>query len=352
MTTLKSIGYNIYIGNTVFKSINAFLSKQNYSSCFILCDENTMQQCLPQLISSCTKLRTAEIIEIESGEASKSLEFSAYLWQTFIENTVDRKALLINLGGGVVSDLGGFTASVYKRGIDFVNISTSLLAMADASVGGKTGIDFNGLKNVLGTFAQPKAVFIYPDFLLTLNHQHYKNGLAEIYKMALIADKKLWNSLMGKELSSETLILKSVTLKNKIVQKDPFDHGIRKTLNFGHTVGHAIEALLLGTSNELLHGEAIILGMLIESHLAYQKKMLSKKELLEIIAGIQPYFSLQNISHLGTESIIEYIKNDKKNSGTKLRFALIDKIGSCKFDLEANQNQIKKALEYYNTLVK
>lgn len=352
MTTLKSNGYNIYIGNTVFKSINAFLSKHNYSSCFILCDENTMQHCLPQLISSCTKLRTAEIIEIESGEASKSLEFSAYLWQTFIENKADKKTLLINLGGGVVSDLGGFTASVYKRGIDFINIPTSLLAMADASVGGKTGLDFNGIKNILGTFTQPKAVFIYPDFLLTLNQRQYKNGLAEIYKIALIADKKLWNSLSGESLTSEGLILKSVTLKNKIVLKDPFDNGIRKTLNFGHSVGHAIEALLLSTPNELLHGEAIILGMLIESHLAFQKKMLPKKELLEIIAGIQPYFTLQNISNLTAESIIECMQHDKKNVGTKFRFALLDKIGSCKFDVEVNHNQIKKALEYYNLLVK
>ena len=352
MTTIQSNGYSIYIGKEIFKAISSFLTKNSYSSYYILCDENTLQHCLPKLIMACPQLQTAEIIEIESGENSKSLEISAHIWQTLIENSADKKSLLINLGGGVVSDLGGFTASVYKRGIDFINIPTSLLAMADASVGGKTGLDFIGIKNVIGTFAQPKAVFVYTDYLKTLPPRHFQNGLAEIYKMALISDKKFWNSFKEEGQDEETLILKSVSLKNKLVLKDPFDEGIRKILNFGHTIGHALEALFFGTANELLHGEAIIIGMLVESHIAYQKKMIHKKELYEIVGAIQPYFKMQAIKNSSLEALIELIKNDKKNHSDKFYFSLIDKIGSCTFDVVVTKNQIKKALDFYGTLTK
>ena len=349
MAIIKSGKYQIYIGKDVFKAFNATLSKNSYTSYFILCDENTLQHCLPVLIASCPKLRSAEIIEIESGEASKSLEFSAYLWQTLIENNADKKSLLINLGGGVVSDLGGFTASVYKRGIDFINVPTSLLAMADASVGGKTGIDFNRLKNVIGTFAQPKAVFIYSSFVLTLPERHFQNGLAEIYKMALICDKKFWETLKEGH-SPESLIHRSVSLKNRIVLKDPFDKGVRNILNFGHTLGHALEALALGTKNELLHGEAIICGMILESHISWQKKLLSKAELREILSVFQSSFSLPSLKQISFVDLMPFIKNDKKALRQKFRFSLITQIGACKFGLEVNENQIQKALDYYNTL--
>ncbi|MEI8137557.1 MAG: 3-dehydroquinate synthase family protein, partial [Bacteroidota bacterium] len=284
MYLIKSNGYNVEIGTKNFKSISSLITKNKYSSHFIICDENTFLFCLPSLISNCPKLLEAHIIELESGEASKSIEFSAHIWQTLIENKADKNSLIINLGGGVVSDLGGFCASTYKRGIDFINIPTTLLSMADASLGGKTGINFNGLKNSIGTFAQPKGVFINPDFLKTLPNRHYKNGLTEIFKIALICDKKFWNELKTLEINSasEQIISKSVSLKNKIVLKDPFDKGLRKTLNFGHTIGHAIESLLLATNKELLHGEAIVIGILVESHLSFQKKLLSKKELDEV----------------------------------------------------------------------
>lgn len=351
MTVIKSNGYSIFTGKEVFNSLNASLSKNYYSSCFILCDENTLQLCLPKLVTSCPKLASAEIIEIEAGETSKCLEFSAHIWQTLIENNADRNSLLINLGGGVVSDLGGFTASVYKRGIDFINIPTSLLAMADASVGGKNGIDFLNLKNVVGTFAQPKAVFVYPDFLTTLSERHFQNGLAEIYKIALVSDKKFWKQLMV-GLDPESLATKSIALKNKIVLKDPFDKGIRNILNFGHSIGHALEALLLATKDELLHGEAVIIGMLMESHIALQKKLLSKTDFTEVVSLFQDHFQLHSIKELSIEKIITQIKNDKKSVKNKFRFALIDKIGSCKFNVEVTETQIKKSFDYYSSLVK
>jgi 3-dehydroquinate synthase len=350
MSLIKAKGYNIEIGTGIFKAISSFLSKNKYSLHFIICDENTIQFCLPKLITSCPGLKDAEIIELESGEASKSLEFSAHIWQTLIENNADKNSLIINLGGGVVSDLGGFCASTYKRGIDFINIPTSLLAMADASVGGKTGIDFAGLKNSIGTFTQPKAVFIYPDFLKTLPPRHHKNGLAEIFKIALISDKILWTRLKDlKPYNEEQLIAKSVTLKNKIVSKDPLDKGIRKLLNFGHTIGHAVESLLLGTANELLHGEAIIIGLIIESHISFQKKLISKKEFEEIFVSLKNTFGPEKIDVLEFSAIIELLKNDKKTTKNKLRFALVAKIGSGKFDVEVTEAQIKKAIDLYNT---
>lgn len=350
MKVVKSNGYKVLFGSDALGALSSFLSKSGYTSYFILCDENTFLHCLPLLVTSCPKLANAEIIEAESGEASKSLEFCVSIWQTLIENNADRQSLLINLGGGVVSDLGGFAASVYKRGIDFIHVPTSLLAMADASVGGKTGIDFIGIKNSIGSFAQPKGVFIYPDFVLSLSERHFQNGLAEIYKMALISDKKLWSLLNDKGLNTELLVEKSLRLKNKLVMKDPFDKGIRSILNFGHTVGHALEALFLHEPDKMLHGEAVLAGMIIESHVSFQKKMLSKKELAEITGAFASSFTLHDIRDISVEVLVNLIKNDKKTSKTKFHFSLIDEIGSCKFNIEVTEPQIRKALAYYNSL--
>jgi 3-dehydroquinate synthase len=351
MLSIKSNGYTIEIGTRIFESINSFLTKKKYSQHIIICDSNTLHHCLSKLILNCKQLVDAEIIELELGEETKSIEISTHIWQTLIENKADKQSLIINLGGGVVSDIGGFCASTYKRGIDFINIPTSLLAMADASVGGKTGIDFNGLKNSIGTFAQPQAVFINPDFLKTLPKRHFKNGLAEIFKIALISDKKFWVELntINLEKYAEKLIVKSVELKNKLVTKDPFDKTVRKTLNFGHSIGHAIEALSLNATDTLLHGEAIVIGMMIESHIAFQKKLIAKKELDEVFSVLKNMFEPIHINQLNLASILELLKNDKKNSNNKFRFALINNIGSCAFDLDVTELQIKKAIEYYHS---
>jgi 3-dehydroquinate synthase len=352
MAVIKSSGYSIVIGKTAFAATNAFLKKNNYDAYFILCDEHTLHACLPLLITSCPALAAAEIIEIESGEDSKSLEVSAQILQTLIDNQAGKNALFINLGGGVVSDLGGFTASIYKRGMDVITIPTSLLAMADASVGGKTGIDFAGIKNSVGTFSQPKAVFINPVFLNTLPARHYKNGLAEIYKIALVGDAHLWHSLKDAAniKKPEALVTKSVQLKNNIVLKDPFDKGLRKSLNFGHTIGHALEALLLNTKEELLHGEAIVIGMLMESHIAFQKKLITKTLLSEITEQLLAVFELKPVSLLSFEAIIEAIQQDKKRSSNKMLFSLLRAIGVCALDVEVTRAHIKKAIDHYNQL--
>lgn len=350
MPVIKADSYSVTIGNQAFKALSRFLAKKTYASCFILCDENTLQHCLPVLITHCPELGEAQIIEIESGEASKSIAFCEQIWQTLLENKADKNTVLINLGGGVVSDLGGFIASVYKRGIDFLHLPTSLLAMADASVGAKTGIDFLGIKNSIGSFASPKAVFIYPGFLNTLPARQYQNGLAEIFKIALVADAAFWPGLVANKQAVERLLVKSISLKNAIVLADPFDKGRRKSLNFGHTLGHAIESLFLGSEQEWLHGEAIVAGMILESHIAFQKKLISQKILNEISTALVIAFEPRRLQEKYLPKMMELMANDKKTSGGTLQMALIDKIGSCRVDVKVTAPQVQKALAYYSQL--
>lgn len=349
MAILPSLGYNIYLGNTVFSLLTKQVKNSRYTTIVILCDENTLRYCLPVLIRNCPVLSSAEIIEVESGESSKSIPVAEGIWQTLLEQKADKKSLLINLGGGMVSDLGGFVASVYKRGIDFINLPTTLLAMADASVGGKTGLNFSGVKNSLGTFQQPKAVYVYPGFLSTLPRRQLLNGWVEIVKMALIADKKFWSRLKTTSLETnpEWCIQKSLELKNKVVKKDPKDTGIRKILNFGHSIGHAIEAFLLDTPYELLHGEAICIGMLIESDIAFQKKLLTETELTDIQDTLSHFFGPYTKLPLPYDEILLLLKQDKKNTSAKLNFSLLDKIGQCIYDCSVSEVQIKKAFQSY-----
>lgn len=352
MRSIHSIGYKIEIGAKALKSLGAFLKKQKYSQHFILCDENTIKHCLPILVAECRILENAEIFEIESGEQSKTLNLCAQLWETLLSYNADKNTVIINLGGGVISDLGGFIASTYKRGIDFINVPTTLLAMADASVGGKTGIDHAGLKNVVGTITQPKGVFIDTVFLNTLSSRHLANGMAEIYKMALIADKNFWKQLNAAKVLDEKIVYRSVELKNKVVKKDPADKSVRRTLNFGHTVGHAIESVLLASEADILHGEAVIAGMICESYLAFRKKMLSKKELDEVVNVLSSKFRLIPVPALLFGEVIKAALNDKKNAKQKIHCALINTIGSCKTDIPVDPMQIFDALEFYNSLIK
>ena len=354
MKSIKSVGYTIYIGNQIFDQLTHFISAQHYSKYIILCDENTLTHCLPLLLQHTQQFEEAEVIEIEPGEQSKSIEIATHIWQTLLDVKADKQTLLINLGGGVVSDLGGFVASTYKRGIDYINIPTSLLAMADASVGGKTGIDFGSIKNSIGTISQPKAVFIYPDFLQTLANNHLKNGLAEVYKIALTCSAPFWKTLSAPKaaISLEQLITKSVSLKNSIVKKDPTEKNIRKALNFGHTAGHAIEATLLGTKSTLLHGEAIIIGIIMESWLSYQKKLMTKSELTEIVSVLIARFKPKAIDKKHIASIIELTLQDKKNKNQQIQAALLKGIGHYQLDVAVSITHIEKAFDFYNVQVK
>lgn len=342
---------NVIFETGKFSKLNAFIKKGKYSRLIVLCDTNTMQHCYPLVAKNCPPIQSADLLEIDAGEEFKTLDTCKQLWEALSEAQVDKNALLINLGGGVVTDIGGFVASIYKRGVDFVNIPTSVMAMADASVGGKCGVDLNSIKNQLGTITQAKCVFINTNFLLTLPQRHLANGMAEVVKMALIADAKLIKDLLNPKMSIEPLIKRSVALKSAIVKKDPFDKGVRKILNFGHTVGHAIESCFLGTEDELLHGEAIAIGMLIESLIAFEKKMIKRNDLQSIVDIISPNYTVLQFSELEQRKIIEFMLHDKKNKNNKIRMSLLTRLGACKYDIEVSFAQIEKAFNSYHQLI-
>jgi 3-dehydroquinate synthase len=351
---IKTTSGNIYIGKDALRSLNAFLKKSDYSQYYIICDENTLLHCLPSLINHCPALSDAEIFELDPGEQSKTLQTCEQLWQTLIDFKADKKILVVNLGGGMISDLGGFVASLYKRGVNFINIPTSLLAMVDASIGGKNGVDHANVKNVIGTIQAPSAVFIHPGFLATLPIREFQNGMAEVFKIALIADKGFWEEISeAPNKKIDYVLAKSVKLKNQIVTKDPLEKGIRKSLNFGHTIGHALESALLHSEQPLLHGEAVLIGMLCESWLAWKKKLISNQAFTEIMEVLVSRFKpARHIDQKEHALAADFILNDKKNKDDKILFALPAPVGKCKFGIPATLDLIAQSVEFYNSLLK
>ena len=349
MNTLQSISYPIYFSNTLNELAN-FVEQGNYSRFFVLTDENTGKHCLPLLRQHIDKLDNFDIIEINAGEESKNIDFCVGVWKMLIDFGADRQSLLINLGGGVISDLGGFAASTFKRGIDFVHVPTTLLSQVDASVGGKTGIDLDNIKNIIGTFTQPKAVFIEHDFLRTLPARQILSGLAEMLKHGLIADASYWNKLKFSDLEnpSAELVHRSVEIKNDVVIEDPHEKGIRKSLNYGHTIGHAIETYsLVHDENPLTHGEAIAAGMICEAKLSVMKTGLSEAELdeiTEVINGLYPKYKIDEKSYPTLYSIMQ---KDKKNQSGRINSSLLTKIGHCRIDNICTEDEIYEALRYY-----
>ena len=337
-----------------FSQINQFLSEKSFSKIFILVDENTHEYCLPILLGNLETEISFEILEVEPGEEMKNIQTANHLWEILTGMQADRKALIINLGGGVITDMGGFVASTYKRGIQFINIPTTLLSMCDASIGGKTGIDLMHYKNMVGTFSFPEQIYVYTKFLDTLPANELKSGFAEMLKHGLIADKKHWEDLIQLNdvdvLGVESFIAKSMEIKQEVVNADFHEKNVRKTLNFGHTIGHAIESLCLQNQNPILHGEAVALGMICESHLSYLESLISKEDSDLIVENIQRYFSFINLSDFKDEEIFNLLLNDKKNTDEKINFSLLSGIGSCVFDHECNTDNIKKSLDFYKEL--
>ena len=347
----------VFIGEDVFSVLNEYLRPYQDCKIFVLVDENTLEHCVTKLITQNKILHNAEILEINSGEENKTLEVCYQLWKTLADYKVDRKSLLINLGGGVITDMGGFIASTYKRGVDFINIPTTLLSQIDASVGGKTGVDFEGLKNVIGVFNEPKGVFIYPDFLTTLDKRQMLSGYAEALKHALIKDADYWIELKEGMLSDKEnwndLIETSVNIKNEIVLNDPLEKGERKLLNFGHTIGHAIESFSLeNDQNPLCHGEAIAVGMICESYISQKSNKMTKTILHEISDTIKSFYSYYELDESNFHSYIELMKHDKKNENEHINFTLLAKIGKAEFNKEIGVDLILESLSYYNSLNK
>jgi len=324
-----SDNYSVWIGDNSLSQ----LAISSYSKVAILVDENTKRDCLNKL----PNFENSIVIEIQSGEENKNISTCNFIWEQLSKNNFDRNALLINLGGGVIGDIGGFCASTYKRGIDFVQIPTTLLAMVDASVGGKLGIDFDGLKNQVGLFVNPKIVIINPEFLKTLDKNQLVFGFSEVVKHALIADKEFWNTILETpfdKLNWNYIIEKSVQIKNNIVLNDPREKGERKKLNFGHTFGHAIESYYLQKGTPVFHGQAIALGMLLESKMS---------DLTEIEKGEITEFILSNFTlpyNPAKNKLIQFLLNDKKNKAGKINFSLLEGIGNCSIDNLFSANEL------------
>lgn len=344
----------ITILNDNFSQLNDFLQSKSFSKIFILVDENTHEYCLPVLLGNMETDLAFEILEIEPGEEMKNIQTANQLWEILTEMQADRKALVINLGGGVITDMGGFVSSTYKRGIQFINIPTTLLSMCDASIGGKTGIDLMHYKNMVGTFTFPEQIFIYPKFLETLPYKELRSGFAEMLKHGLIADKIHWENLIHiSKLDSEAVIPHietSMDIKQTIVQQDFQEKNIRKTLNFGHTIGHAIESLCLSQGNPILHGEAVAMGMIAETYLSFTEGLISEETCTVIIENIQKHYPYLDISDFKDDDIFQLLINDKKNTDSKINFSLISGIGSCTFDYQCSKKSIASSIEFYRKL--
>jgi len=353
MKALQTIGYTIYFNEECYIYLQDVLLRENYSTIFILADTNTSQYCLPNFLSQVATELSIEIIEIEAGEINKSIETCIEVWHALTDLNADRKSLIINVGGGVVTDLGGFVASTFKRGMDFINVPTSLLSMVDASVGGKTGVDLGVLKNQIGVINTPKAVLVDTRFLETLPSNEMRSGLAEMLKHGLIADKKYWHQF--EDLSTLTtddlsaLIHHSIQIKNGIVEQDPTEKGIRKALNFGHTIGHAIESYFLASSEKqtLLHGEAIAIGMIIESYFSLQKELITIDEFNEIKDVIGSIFNPVTFNEKDVTEIIKLLVHDKKNVSGEVQFVLLDKIGKTVIGKTVENTLIISGFEEY-----
>lgn len=334
-------------------NIQKHLSAYNTKRAFVLLDENTKQYCYP-LVKEFLPQDNKTII-IKSGEENKTIESVKHIWQSLSENGADRKSLLINLGGGVIGDMGGFAASTFKRGLDFINIPTTLLSQVDASVGGKTGFDFLGLKNEIGCFNAPKKVIIYPEFLKTLDEDNIISGFAEMIKHALIHDVAHFERLKEFNLDKGAinyddlldLIKKSVGIKEYFVKADPYEANIRKALNFGHTFGHAIESFFLDTDNELLHGKAVAFGMIFELFLSNKKCQLPVDLLLGVTKYISKIYGKLNYSEDDYPAFYKLMQHDKKNDKANINFTLLSKIGKFEINQTATKKEIFEAFDFY-----
>jgi 3-dehydroquinate synthase len=346
----------VHFGQKAYQELNAHLERINYSKVFIIVDTNTHENCLPRFLSQ-TNISSddLEIIEFPAGEDQKTIETCYQIWMALSEIGADRKSLIINLGGGVVTDLGGFVACTFKRGIAYINVPTSLLAMVDASVGGKTGVDLGSLKNQVGVIANGEMVIIDHHFLETLPAEQMRSGLSEMLKHGLIADRLYWNNLkqINQLLADDLLklIYESVLIKNNIVKTDPKEDGLRKSLNFGHTLGHAIESYHLESEHKksLLHGEAIAIGMILEAYISKELLNLPQADLDDIKEHFMSVFPTETFNREDILEIINLLKHDKKNSHGIVKFALIESIGTPKLDCEVDELLIHKAFEYYQT---
>ncbi len=339
------------ISGNIANDLANFLKEENFSKVIFLVDENTANYCIPLLKPN--NLNNALVIDIKAGEKHKTLETASYIWKSLISNKIDRNAILINLGGGTVTDIGGFVATTYKRGINFINIPTTLMSQIDASIGGKNGVNFEGVKNVIGTIMEPDAIFIYPDFILTQELRDIKSGFGEMIKHALLTGGELWEKTKNIKtfdlVQVKALIPENIAVKCDFVSKDLYDKNIRHALNLGHSIGHAFEAAALEDGQTLLHGEAVMYGLVAESIIALRKHILSQKTFDQIVSYIFTHYKPREIT--SPDKVLYYLRNDKKNAFGSFRFTLLEDIGRFLIDVKVDAEEITDAILEYNSIV-
>jgi len=353
MKSILSTDYYVHFQENAYTSLHNYLADNFCSRVFILVDSNTREFCLPVFLEKANFTLSVQIIEIKPGEAHKNIDTCNLLWKRLSDLGADRKSLVINLGGGVITDMGGFVASTFKRGINFINVPTTLLSMVDASVGGKTGVDLGVLKNQIGLFSNPEMVLIDMDFLNTVSDREMKSGLAEIIKYGFTFDKPLWDIIrLFKSIEIEKikpLVYRSIEIKNDVVLQDLLENDLRKSLNFGHTIGHAIESYFLESESkeDLTHGEAIAIGMIIE--LYYSSKLFGfplhyTQDLKSFANG---FYGKVVIEQRDLHAIIDLMKYDKKNVSGKVNFVLLDAMETCKLDIQIEPELIEDGILFY-----
>ncbi len=351
MEKIELTDYSIFLGAGVWDALTDTLEVLSPSQIVVLCDAHTRIYCLPELADRLS-LAEPQVITVPAGETHKNLDTCRIIWRNLMDRQLDRKALLLNLGGGVIGDMGGFCAATFKRGIRFIQIPTTLLSMVDASIGGKLGIDFAQIKNSIGLFQNPEGVFIHPGFLQTLPQRELKSGFAEMIKHALIGNADQWGRLKRMasmaELAPQDHLRPSLEIKKRIVEADPRENGERKLLNFGHTIGHAVESYFLSQENPLLHGEAIAVGMICEAYLSHVFCDFPLEELSDLSTLIHRIYGTREIPVQRFQSLLPFMQNDKKNEGGQIRFTLLQGPGKGIWDFSCPEEKILESLAFYN----
>lgn len=346
----------VIISDNFLPELSKLIENQSAESIFILTDENTNKLCLPK-IKTHEKVAKAHVLIIGAGDSHKHLETLANVWTFLSQNGATRKSMIINLGGGMVTDLGGFAASTFKRGMKYINIPTTLLGAVDAAVGGKTGINFNGLKNEIGVINPANAVLIDTSFFQTLDHQNLVSGYAEILKHALIYSQEEWNKVCAYDIEKfdlgelKSILADSIAVKERIVEQDPYEQNLRKALNFGHTVGHAFESISYEKNRPVLHGYAVAWGMICELYLSHKLLGFPKDTLLQAVSLIKTVYGPFSITCDDYDRLFELMTHDKKNDTKEINFTLLGNIGDIRTNQHATQKVIFECLDFYRDSV-
>ena len=342
----------VVISGNLERDLVSAISECEHDRIFVLTDETTQQLCWPK-IKNFKALKDCTPIIIKATDTHKNLDTLAEVWQALSNGGATRHSLMINLGGGMVTDLGGFAASTFKRGIDFINIPTTLLAMVDASVGGKTGINFGGLKNEIGVFSDSRFVIINTQFLDTLDHDNICSGYAEMLKHGLISDERTWAELVTFDLDTpdlsqlQRMVAESIKVKERIVETDPHEHGIRKALNLGHTMGHAFESFAMRRGTPILHGYAVAYGLISELYMSARKTAFPTDRMHQTVRFIRENYGTINITCDDYPTLIELMHHDKKNTSGIINFTLLGNVGDIRINQTANEEEIKEALDFF-----